>query len=111
MSADSRPWLPHSLASMSGTAIPAAATPKAASPGTGPAAFLAAHPLAYGLSLVGSGAAAVCGLTIARHKARYRVLWLAIGAHCAAQFAGIAIATEVARRRALNAQHPPTGGD
>jgi hypothetical protein len=69
-------------------------------PSAGPAAFLAAHPLAYGLSLAGSGGAAVYGLTIARQDARHRVLWLALGAHCAAQFAGILIATEVARRRA-----------
>jgi len=41
------------------TAALARATPKAASPSAGPAAFLAAHPFAYGLSLAGSGASAV----------------------------------------------------
>jgi hypothetical protein len=64
-----------------------------------PASFLAAHPFAYGLSLAGSAAAAVYGLMAARRETRHRVLWLALGAHCAAQFAGIVIATEVARRR------------
>jgi len=33
------------------------------------------------------------------------VLWLALGAHCTAQFVGIVIATEAARRRA----HPADG--
>ncbi len=86
-----------------GTVAPARATPKAASPSTGPAVFLAAHPLAYGLSLAGSGAGAVYGLTAARQDARHRVLWLALGAHCTAQFAGVVIATEAARRRAQSA--------
>ena len=82
---------------------PARALVRAASAGTGPAAFLAAHPCAYVLSLAGSGAAAVYGLTAARQGARHRVLRLALGAHCAAQSAGIVIATELARRHAQRA--------
>lgn len=88
------------------TAAPARAALKAASPSADPAAFLAAHPLAYGLSLAGSGAAAIYGLTVARQDPRHRVLWLALGAHCTAQFAGIVIATEVARRRSPPADGP-----
>ena len=84
---------------------PARALVRAASAGASPAAFLAAHPCAYVLSLVGSGAAAVYGLTAARQDARHRVLRLAVGAHCTAQFAGIVIATEVARRRTQPADY------
>ena len=73
---------------------------KATPQGAGPAAFLAAHAWAYGLSLAGSGTAAVYGIIRARRGTRHRVLWLALGANCAAQFAGIVIATEAARRRA-----------
>jgi hypothetical protein len=78
--------------------------------GASPAAYLAAHPLAYGLSLAGSGAAAIYGLTVARQDARHRVLWLALGANCAAQFAGIVIATEIARRRAKPSGRGSLGG-
>jgi len=85
---------------------PALAPPRAAPLGTGPAAFLAAHPWAYVLSLAGSGAAAVYGLTAARQGTRHRVLRLAVGAHCAAQSAGIVIATEIARRHAQPAGGP-----
>ena len=91
--------LAHERARITTNPHQARATPEAAFPGTGPAVFLAAHPLAYGLSLAGSGGAALYGFTVARRDSRYRVLWLALGSHCTAQFVGIVIATEAARRR------------
>jgi len=65
-----------------------------------PARYFAEHPLAYGLALAGSGGAAVYAFGVAARPGRpRRVLWLALGAQCAAQFAGIVVATEVMRRR------------
>jgi len=81
----------------------------------GPARYLAEHPLAYVLSVAGSGGLATYALAAAaragrRHREtgqagreagdRRRVLWLALGAQCAAQLAGIVISTERARRKA-----------
>lgn len=100
-----------------------------ARPGAGPARYLAEHPLAYLLSVAGSGGVAAYALTVAARAGRRRpdggespqdagqpqpgdgerrpdasqrrrVLWLALGAQCAAQLAGIVISTERARRRA-----------
>ena len=69
--------------------------------GRGPDRYLAGHPLAYCLSLAGSGGTALYALAVAaRPGRRHRVLWLALGAQCAAQFAGIVTATELARHRA-----------
>jgi hypothetical protein len=67
---------------------------------TGPARYFAGHPLAYGLSLAGSGGTALYALAVAaRSGQRHPVRWLALGALCAAQFAGIVMATELTRRR------------
>jgi len=66
----------------------------------GPARYFADHPLADGLSLAGSGGTALYALAVAaRPGQRHRVMWLALGAHCAAQFAGMVAATELTRRR------------
>jgi hypothetical protein len=55
----------------------------------------------YGLSLAGSGGTTLYALAVAaRSGPRRRVMWLALGAQCAAQFAGIVVATELTRRRA-----------
>jgi hypothetical protein len=79
--------------------FPAAARPRGAGAGNGPARYLADHPLAYALSLAGSGGTALYALAVAaRPGHRHRVMWLVLGAHCAAQFAGIMAATELARR-------------
>jgi hypothetical protein len=79
----------------------ARAGPGRVRPGKGPARYFAGHPLAYGLSLAGSGGTALYTLAAAgRPGQRQRVRWLALGALCAAQFAGIAAATELTRRRA-----------
>jgi hypothetical protein len=65
------------------------------------ASYLADRPLAYALSLAASGGVALYALAVgARSGHRHRVLWLAIGAHCAAQLTGIVAATEVTRRKA-----------
>jgi hypothetical protein len=68
--------------------------------GDGPARYFADHPLAYGLSLAGSAGTALYALAVAtRPGHRRRVMWLALGAHCLAQFAGIVAATELVRRQ------------
>lgn len=68
--------------------------------GDAPARYLAEHPAAYALSVAASGGVALYALAAgARRGHRRRVLWLALGAHCAAQLAGIVAATELARRR------------
>lgn len=67
----------------------------------GPARYFTLHPLVYGLSLAGSGGTALYALAVAaRPGRRRRVMWLALGAQCAAQFAGIVVATELTRYRA-----------
>ena len=72
---------------------------RSASPG--PARYFADHPLPYGLSLAGSGGTALYALAVAaRSGQRRRLMWLALCALCAAQFAGIVVATELTRRRA-----------
>ncbi len=85
---------------------PAEPAAKAQSPGGNAlASYLADRPPAYALSLAASGGVALYALAAgARPGHRHRVLWLALGAHCAAQLAGIVAATEVARRRASAAK-------
>ncbi|HXP21802.1 MAG TPA: hypothetical protein VN840_19335 [Streptosporangiaceae bacterium] len=79
--------------------------PRGLPDGRDPARYLADHPLAYGLALAGSAGTALYALAFAaRPGRRHRVIWLALGTHCAAQSAGILLATEIARRRA------PAGG-
>lgn len=66
----------------------------------GPARYFADHPLAYGLALAGSAGTALYALAIAARPGRpHRVMWLALGANCAAQAVGIIAATELSRRR------------
>ncbi|HUA40113.1 MAG TPA: hypothetical protein VMA32_00990 [Streptosporangiaceae bacterium] len=66
-----------------------------------PARYLADRPVAYALSLAATGGVALYALAAgARPAHRHRVLWLALGAHCAAQLVGIVATTEMARRRA-----------
>lgn len=75
------------------------------------ARYLTDHPLAYGLSLAGSVFTALYALAAAaRPDRRHRAVWLALGAHCAAQSAGIVAATELTRRRA-HASHPDQHGE
>jgi hypothetical protein len=81
-------------------AAPAVAQLWGARTGSGPAVYFAAHPCAYGLSAVGAGGTALYALAAAaRPGRRHRVMWLALGAQCAAQLVGIVAATELARRR------------
>jgi hypothetical protein len=47
---------------------------------------------------------------VARQDSRHRVLRLALCAQCTAQFAGIVIATEIARRRAERSGRGSLGG-
>jgi hypothetical protein len=67
------------------------------------ASYLADHPLAYAASLAASGGTALYALAVgARRGHGHQVLWLALGAHCAAQVAGIVATTELKRRKAAS---------
>jgi len=65
-----------------------------------PARHFADHPLACGLSLAGSGGTALYARVVAvRPGQRHWVMWLALGVHCAAQFARMVAATKLTRRQ------------